>query len=113
MPHVRRLGTEAEDRAAEFLAAQGYTLLTRRYKAAGGELDLVALDGETLAFIEVKRRRRSDPLDSIDTAKQQRIFAAADLYLARYDGTKGEVRFDVVTEDERGLSLHKDAFRPR
>jgi putative endonuclease len=113
MPHVRRLGLEAEDAAAEFLAAQGYTLLTRRFKAGGGEVDLVALDGPILAFIEVKQRKGGDPMESIDLAKQLRVMAASEIYLARYEGPPCEVRFDVVSMASSGMTLHKDAFRPR
>lgn len=115
MPHVRRLGLQAEDAAAEFLAAQGYTLITRRFKAGVGEIDLVALDGEVLAFIEVKLRRgtTADPLEAMDLAKQQRILSAAEIYLTRYDGPECEVRFDVVTVTPKEMKLHKDAFRPR
>ena len=46
MPNLRQLGAEAEDRAATYLLGLGYTLVTRRFKAAHGEIDLVALDGE-------------------------------------------------------------------
>jgi putative endonuclease len=115
MPHVRRVGLEAEDAAAEFLSAQGYTILKRRFRARGGEIDLVGLDGEVLAFVEVKRRRssKSEPLDSMDLKKQECIFAAADSYLAQYDGPPCEVRFDVVTVMPSGMTLHKYAFRPR
>lgn len=115
MPHVRRLGLDAEDAAAEFLANQGYTLITRRFKAGGGEIDIVALDGPVLAFIEVKLRRRSkaDPMEAMDLAKQTKILSAAEIYLNRYDGPECEVRFDVVTATPKGMTLHKDAFRPR
>lgn len=115
MPHVRRLGLEAEDAAAEFLAEQGYTLITRRFKAGRGEVDLVALDGEVLSFVEVKMRRGSsaDPLRSMDLQKQTRIFDAAEIFLNNYDGPECEVRFDVVAVTPNGMTLHKDAFRPR
>ncbi|HRK22847.1 MAG TPA: YraN family protein [Fimbriimonadaceae bacterium] len=115
MPDVRRLGLEAEDAAAEFLAAQGYTLVTRRFRAGAGEIDLVAFDGDVLAFVEVKLRRGqgADPLDALDLPKQTKILSAAEIYLARYDGPECEVRFDVVSVTPKGMTLHKDAFRPR
>ena len=113
MPHVRRVGLEWEDRAAEFLSQQGYTLLTRRFKAGGGEIDLVCLDGSVLAFVEVKQRRSGSALDSIDLEKRTKIFLAGAVYLSRYDGPPGEVRYDVVTIEPEGIKLHKDAFRPR
>ena len=115
MPHVRRVGLEAEDAAAEFLSAQGCTILKRRFRARGGEIDLVCLDGSVLAFVEVKQRRSSasEPLEAMDLKKQECIFAAADSYLSKYDGPPCEVRFDVVTVVPNGMTLHKDAFRPR
>lgn len=113
MPGSRSVGRRFEDAAAEFLAAQGYTLLTRRFKAGGGEVDLVCLDGPVLAFVEVKARLRSDALESIDLAKQSRIISAAEVYLARYDAPRCEVRFDIVAVDSNGMTLYRDAFRPR
>ena len=115
MPHVRRVGLEAEDAAAEYLSAQGYTILKRRFRARGGEIDLIGLDGKVLAFVEIKlrRSREKDPLDSMNVKKQECIFAAADSYLSKYDGPPCEVRYDVVTVVPNGMTLHKDAFRPR
>ena len=115
MPHVRRVGLEAEDAAAEFLSAQGYTILNRRFRARGGEIDLVCLDDSVLAFVEVKRRRssKSEPLDAMDLRKQECIFAAAESYLAKFDGPPCEVRFDLVTVTPSGMTLHRDAIRPR
>ena len=49
----------------------------------------------------------------MDLKKQECIFAAADSYLSKYDGPPCEVRFDVVTVVPAGMTLHKDAFRPR
>ena len=112
MPHVRRIGLEAEDRAAEFLASSGYTLLRRRFKAGSGEIDLIGMDGPVLAFVEVKQRRKTEPLEGVDLEKQRRIFAAANVFLARYEGPPCEVRFDVVTVTGKALRLYKDAFRP-
>lgn len=114
MPHARSVGSEAEDRAAEFLARQGYTLITRRFKASSGEIDLVALDGEVLAFVEVRRRNHPDyaPEASIDATKKARIYAAAEAYLSKFADEEREVRFDLVAITPRGIALHKDAFRP-
>lgn len=115
MPHVRRVGLEAEDAAAEFLSAQGYTILKRRFRARGGEIDVIGFDGDVLVFVEIKSRRSSEgePLDAMDLKKQECIFAATDSYLSKYDGPECEVRFDVVTVVPNGITLHKDAFRPR
>jgi putative endonuclease len=53
------LGRSGEDRAAKHLASRGYTILERNYTAPQGELDLIALDGDTLVFVEVKTRTSS------------------------------------------------------
>lgn len=98
MANLRRLGTEAEDRAATYLIEQGYTLITRRLKVPGGELDLVALDGETLVFVEVKWRRdpTAEPEFALTSRKRARLIQAARVFLARYEGPDREVRFDVI-----------------
>ncbi len=114
MPRPRSLGAQHEDAAAEFLAAQGYTLITRRFKAKGGEIDLVALEGETLVFIEVRQRSHPDyaPEASVVRSKQERLFAVAQVYLKRFGGPERDVRFDLVAITPQGMTLHKDAFRP-
>jgi putative endonuclease len=115
MPSLRRVGFDAEDAAAEFLAGQGYLLLKRRFRAGGGEVDLIGLEGDVLAFVEVKLRRGKgkEPLEALDLAKQERIFAASEVYLGRYDGPPCQVRYDVVTAGPKGFKLFRDAFRPR
>lgn len=114
MPRPGNVGSRYEDEAAEFLAAQGYTLITRRFRIRGGEVDLIALDGEVLAFVEVRQRSHPDyaPEASVDRAKQERVFEAATIYLGRFPGPEREVRFDLVAITPQGMTLHKDAFRP-
>lgn len=114
MPGVRRLGADSEDRAANYLIERGYTLVTRRYRARRGELDLVALDGETLVFVEVKQRTSEEvaPEAAVGSLKARRIGQAAVEYL-RASGEAGrEVRFDVIAIDPSGIRHHVDAFRP-
>ena len=57
MPRNRRLGADAEDRAAAFVHELGYTLVTRNYHAKTAEIDMVAMDDDTLVFIEVRERQ--------------------------------------------------------
>ena len=69
-------GAAAEALAAEFLQARGLTIVARNYRCRGGEIDLIASDGETLIFVEV--RLRSDAAfggaaESITTAKKKRL----------------------------------------
>jgi putative endonuclease len=93
---------------------RGLTIVTRRFKAAHGELDLVAMDGDTLVFIEVKHRRSPNlpPELSIDERKAGRIARAAAEYLAKAEEVGRAVRFDVVLIDPAGIRHIEDAFKP-
>jgi len=112
MPSARRVGVEVEDRVARFLQDKGYTILTRRYKAAKGEIDLVALDGETIVFVEVKfcGTKKYLPEEGINKRKLQRMMAAGAQYLASYEGPDRDVRYDVVAIDPNGIRHLEEAF---
>jgi putative endonuclease len=94
-------GQQAEALAADFLAARGVTIIERNFRRRCGELDLVARDGDTLVFVEVRLRTRGDfggAAASITAKKRARIAAAAGLYLARLSRTPS-CRFDAVLLD--------------
>ena len=83
---------------ARWLAEEGLVVVERNHRNAGGELDLVARDGETLVFLEVKSRSRTDyggALAAIDRRKRRRLVRAARAYVA-HRRWKGPCRFDVV-----------------
>ncbi len=105
-----RQGSEAEDSAAEYLMGLGFTLVTRRHKARGGELDIVALDGEDLVFVEVRSRRAGMPEASISQVKVSRLFAAAQDYLRQANQVGRPFRFDIITFSAEGLRHHRGAF---
>lgn len=114
-PHgAGRRGIAAEDRAAEYLIGLGYTIVTRRYKTRNGELDLVALDGETLVVVEVKERRAPGwiPEEGIDDKKVESISATLEHYLQAVGEPERTVRYDLIAIDRNGLRHHIDAFRP-
>lgn len=113
-PDVRRLGDEAERNAAEFLRSIGYTIITRNYHSRRGEIDLVALDQNTLVFVEVKARRSTvyRPEEAVDDVKVRRVVAAAEDYLADIGERERTIRFDLIAIDPEGLRHHIDAFRP-
>ena len=94
----RLLGRWGEERAAAYLRDKGYLLKAANWRCRFGELDLVAEDGTCLCFVEVKLRR-SDAYGSaaafVDRRKQNRLRAAAELYLAGHP-TDLQPRFDVV-----------------
>lgn len=109
-----RRGFLAEDSAADYLVQIGYTIVTRRFKCRHGELDIVALDGETLVFVEVKERRAPgwSPEEGVDRKKVEALCAASEEYLWKMGETSRTVRFDLVAIDSDGLRHHIDAFRP-
>ena len=93
-------GRDGEDEAARFLAGHGLALLARNVRVGGGELDLVAEDGGTVVFVEVKWRRdasRGAPAEAVTSLKRRRLLSAARAWLAQNPAGAGrEVRFDVV-----------------
>ncbi|HRF58532.1 MAG TPA: YraN family protein [Fimbriimonadaceae bacterium] len=113
MSGVRRLGAESEDAAAAYLLQLGYTLVTRRFKASRGEIDLIALDGETLVFVEVKTRRQGFAAahEAVDAKKRERLAHAAEEYLDRVRDRRHAARFDVILIDGQALHHEIDAFR--
>jgi putative endonuclease len=93
-----RSGLFAETLAALLLRLKGHRVVARRYKTPVGEIDLVALKGKRLAFIEVKRRRTAEDAAWTLTAKQRRrIVRAAQYWLAGHPDFAGhDIAFDVV-----------------
>jgi putative endonuclease len=96
---ARLRGAEAEEQAARFLAERGLVVLARNYRTRQGEVDIVARDGVTLVFVEVRARSWSafgGAAGSVDARKQRRIAAAARHFLLRL-GQEPACRFDVLT----------------
>ncbi len=105
----QRCGRDGEARAADFLAARGLTILARNVRAPAGEIDLVALDGETLVFCEIRTRRsraQGGALESVTPAKQRQVVRVAEWFLATRPALQTRpVRFDVVAIDVRGARV--------
>jgi len=109
---ARRRGEEAEELAARFLAGQGLVVVARNYRTRLGEIDLIARDGESLVFVEVRFRSRpgfGGALASITPAKQRRIIAAARQYLMQFRHLP-RCRFDVVCLDAHEPTWLRGAF---
>ncbi len=105
-------GGQAEEQAARFLAAQGLAILERNYRTRLGEIDLIARDGDTLVFVEVRRRENAHfggAAGSIDWKKRRRLASAARHFLARL-GTEPPCRFDVVALGEGRCAWLRAAF---
>ncbi len=97
---VLDLGPDGEQRAARYLQKKGYRILARGHRQRLGELDLVAIDGQTLVFVEVKTWRSNsdgDPSQAVDARKQDRLTRAALVYLKRRRLLEHPARFDVVS----------------
>lgn len=106
---------EAENHAVSYLEACGFSVLARNYRGYRGEIDIVALDGNTLCFIEVKARGASFfglGCEAVDIRKQERIRRTAEQYLNEHHIAPfaAKCRFDVVSIDAGVVSLYKDAF---
>jgi putative endonuclease len=100
-------GAAAEALAARFLESQGLSVVARNYRCRGGEIDLVARDGSTLVFVEVRLRSGTafgGAAASITAAKRRRLALAARHYLGRAK-TEPPCRFDAILLD--GLALER------
>src|SRR5829696_6898197 len=96
------LGDRGENVAARYLRNQGFRILTRNFRCPLGEIDIVARDGRTLVFCEVKTRSYEDqgggvtPEEQVNPTKRHQITKAARYYLSRYGTVQPPARFDVV-----------------
>ena len=98
------LGKDGEDQACRELERRGYVILARRYRLRMGEIDIVARDGRTVVFVEVKTRTGDafgGGAAAVGAWKQRRIGMMAAHFLNRYRLTDAPCRFDVVTVDVR------------
>ncbi len=102
------LGKTGEDLACRELERRGYAIVARRYRRRRGELDIIARDGETVVFVEVKTRhdRAFGPAaEAVGFVKRRRMARLAMDYVLRHHLTNRPCRFDVV-------AIHFDQDRP-
>jgi putative endonuclease len=105
----RVTGIKGEEEAARFLARSGYAILDRNVRTRAGEIDLVAKEGKTLVFVEVKTRKDLEgdpPQAAVNTRKQNRLGKLAHGYLKLKRIRQTPCRFDVVSvimNDEGGV----------
>lgn len=92
------LGERGENLAARHLRDKGYKIIFRNYRCEVGEIDIIARDGGTLVFVEVKTRADEEPApeQQVNSTKQHQITKAAKTYLSRYGHPQPPYRFDVV-----------------
>ena len=106
-------GQAAEALAAAYLQAHGLGILARNVRFRGGEVDLIALDGDGIVFVEVRLRRDGrfgGAAASITPAKQRRVVLAARHYLSATGRHGDACRFDCVLLDGKHVEWIRDAF---
>lgn len=111
-------GTLGEDLAVDYLRRKGYVLVERNWRSGHKEIDIVARQGDTLVFVEVKARANliyGNPEDAVTRRKMHLLVMAADAYL-RCNALDCDVRFDVITitgtVQKPYIRHYEHAFRP-
>jgi len=110
MSRARIDATRVENQVATWLRNQGWTILKRRYKSGRGEIDIIALDGEVLVFVEVKSTQRDAEYarTALTPDKLQRMQEAAGSYIYENHLAEPSVRFDLVVVSPGGCTLYGD-----
>jgi putative endonuclease len=112
-------GHRSEGAAEKFLKGLGYRILARNYSCKLGELDVVALDGRCVVFVEVRSTAGDDPLRaalSVNPAKQRRLTRLAQYFLKHKRLLDRAARFDVLAiswpedEEEPNITHYQNAF---
>lgn len=115
----RPVGQQGEDLATRHLKRNGYAILGRNVQLGRFEIDIIAREGDTIAFVEVKTRRDTDianPEENITSEKKRRLIAAARIYLGSAEhGPETYYRFDVIAivfplKDKPAVTLYRNAF---
>lgn len=111
---MNNFGVDAEAMAAAFLEKRGLAIVARNYRCRLGEIDLVARDGATTVFVEVRKRASSafgGAVESITTAKRRKLLKAARHYISRLPTTP-QCRFDalLIQGEPPRIEWIRDAF---
>ncbi|RUA00952.1 MAG: YraN family protein [Deltaproteobacteria bacterium] len=113
----RQFGKKNEELAISFLKRLGYRVIEQNFRTRMGEVDIIARDGDTLVFVEVKARRSArygHPKFAVTPAKQRHLSIAALSYLKKTGNGGTRARFDVITVKYAGgmptVEHFKNAF---
>lgn len=113
-------GAAGEDAAVAHVRGLGWAILDRNFRTRAGEVDIVAREGNTTVFVEVKRRETTGhgtAAEFVSGSKMRRIVSAARIYAARHGLSDSPIRFDVIAIDvvdgREQLRHHKGAFDAR
>ncbi len=107
------LGRAGEVKASEYLKKKGYKIIKTNYKTYCGEIDVIALDGEYVVFIEVKTRSSLDygmPSEAVDQRKREKYYRVASEFLQRNKKMDSPCRFDVIEIENGQINHIIDAF---
>ncbi|HEB74103.1 MAG TPA: YraN family protein [Candidatus Desulfofervidus auxilii] len=107
------IGEKGEVLAKRFLQKQGYKIITTNYGNKLGEIDIIALEKDTIVFIEVKTRSNNyfgRAKEAIDKHKKQKIAKVALYYLRRHCKEDVKARFDVIAIDNDKIELIRNAY---
>jgi len=113
------LGQRGENAAARALHRAGYTILQRNVRLGAYEIDIIAREGDTTAFVEVKTRCTADPVppeENVGHTKRRHIRTAARAYMAKEDDPSMYYRYDIVSvimpdQGKPEVTIFRDAFR--
>jgi len=115
----KTIGSYGENLAKEYIKEKGYIILEENFLCKLGEIDIIAKDNNYICFIEVKTRyskRYGMPLESINKAKQKKLYKAAQYYICLKNIHKSYFRFDAIdvtifsTPEKPSITLIKNAF---
>jgi len=109
----RRTGAFYEEKAASYLQEQGFVLLERNYRIRTGEIDIIAREGQTICFIEVKYRsslKFGRPCEAVTPKKQKTIRRTGEYWLMGHHLTQSFCRFDVIEFCQNRINLIRNAF---
>ncbi len=110
---TRYLGLKGEDFAVKHLESKGYKILARNFNAGVGEIDIIAMQGKTLVFAEVKTRSYTafgGGVAAVTKAKQARIYKAAVAFLKTNKINFDSIRFDVLAITDKEIDHIEGAF---
>ena len=118
MAEHNEMGQRGEKVAQSFLAEKGYKILHVNWRNRKAEIDIIAMDGDTLVFVEVKTRQSNlfgDPESAVNFKKQRRLIHAANAYVSKYR-IENDARFDIVSilikKSATVINHYPDAFYP-
>ena len=99
------IGCQTEDLAGQFLEKNGFKILERNFRSRSGEIDIIAQDGQTLCFVEVRARAKIEqghPFETISAVKKRRLTQTILFYLSKRGLDDCPMRFDAIALTENG-----------